>query len=224
MKKDKNTNEPVIAQNPTDTVMVNVGEEITDNVVQKEQEADIVENVTELEAVQPTEDVVQAENVAEEEEPSLEEVTGRTLSPGRIVLKRFFRSKLSMTGLVILVLLFIFSFFGPLFDFIPFIWGEQESDYSNSVTEEYATPVTIGPTTSSEYAVYDPTEGGSNTVYIINVSRPSNYLKPSGTHLLGTDDKGYDILSRLMYGGRISLTIGFVVVILETVLGVLLGG
>lgn len=224
MKKDKNTNEPIIAQNPTDTVMVNVGEEITDNTVQKEQETDIVENVTELESVQPAEDVVKAEESAEEEEPSLEEVTGRTLSPGRIVLKRFFRSKLSMAGLVILILLFLFSFFGPLFDFIPFIWGEQESDYSNSVTEEYATPVTISPTTSSEYAVYDDTEGGNNTVYIINVSRPSNYLKPSGTHLLGTDDKGYDILSRLMYGGRISLTIGFVVVILETVLGVILGG
>ena len=34
----------------------------------------------------------------------------------------------------------------------------------------------------------------------------------------------YDVFSRLMYGGRISLTIGFVVVLLETLLGVLLGG
>ena len=48
--------------------------------------------------------------------------------------------------------------------------------------------------------------------------------KPSWDHLLGTDEKGMDIFTRLMYGGRISLTIGFIVVILETLLGVLLGG
>ncbi len=50
------------------------------------------------------------------------------------------------------------------------------------------------------------------------------YLPPSGSHLLGTDGAGMDIMTRLMYGGRISLIIGFVVVILETIIGVVLGG
>ena len=50
------------------------------------------------------------------------------------------------------------------------------------------------------------------------------YESPSRTHLLGTDGNGMDILTRLMYGGRISLMIGFIVVILETILGVILGG
>ncbi len=50
------------------------------------------------------------------------------------------------------------------------------------------------------------------------------YLAPSTVHLLGTDGYGMDILTRLMYGGRISLLIGFVVVILETIIGVVLGG
>ena len=50
------------------------------------------------------------------------------------------------------------------------------------------------------------------------------YLAPSKAHLLGTDGAGMDILTRLMYGGRISLLIGFVVVILETIIGVVLGG
>lgn len=146
------------------------------------------------------------ENVVEEE--SIEEITGRTLSPGRIVLKRFFRSKLSMTGLIILVILFLFSFIGPLFDFFPFIWGERVSDESVTVTEEYGKEVTIG----------------DETVYIVTFAQPSNYLVPSGTHLLGTDDKGFDVFSRLMYGGRVSLTLGFVVIILETIIGVFLGG
>ena len=52
----------------------------------------------------------------------------------------------------------------------------------------------------------------------------SIHEKPSSAHWLGTDKHGMDVLTRLMYGGRISLTIGFVVVLLEAVLGVILGG
>ncbi len=150
-------------------------------------------------------------NESEDAEIALEEITGKTLSPGRLVLKRFFRSKLSMTGLIILVILFLFSFIGPLFTCFDFIWGEKEADKSQTVREEYYTEIT------------DP-EYGSDSVYVITYSEPSNYLKPSGTHLLGTDDKGFDVFSRLMYGGRVSLTVGFVVIILETIIGVFLGG
>jgi len=52
----------------------------------------------------------------------------------------------------------------------------------------------------------------------------NRYDKPSTKHLLGTDGNGMDILTRLMYGGRISLMIGFLVVIIETIIGVILGG
>lgn len=147
----------------------------------------------------------------EEEAREEEEISGRTISPTGMVLKRFFRSKLSMTGLIILLVLFAFSFLGPIFKFLPFVWGEKESDESHAVTEEYSTEVS------------DPTYGG-DSVYIVIYSYPTNYLQPSATHFLGTDDKGFDVFSRLMYGGRVSLTVGFVVVILETLFGVLLGG
>lgn len=50
------------------------------------------------------------------------------------------------------------------------------------------------------------------------------YAEPSRAHWLGTDTNGMDMLTRLMYGGRVSLVIGFIVVILETALGVVLGG
>jgi peptide/nickel transport system permease protein len=46
----------------------------------------------------------------------------------------------------------------------------------------------------------------------------------SGFHLLGTDKDGYDVFARLMYGGRISLIVGFVVVFLECILGIIMGG
>ena len=50
------------------------------------------------------------------------------------------------------------------------------------------------------------------------------YAKPSKTHILGTDGHGMDMLTRLMFGGRISLMVGFVTVILEVFIGVIMGG
>lgn len=50
------------------------------------------------------------------------------------------------------------------------------------------------------------------------------YSPPSKEHWLGTDGKGMDMLTRLMYGGRVSLMIGFIVEIISTVIGVILGG
>ena len=56
------------------------------------------------------------------------------------------------------------------------------------------------------------------------ITEINSYADPSKDHFLGTDDKGMDVFVRLMYGGKISLTIGFIVVILETLIGIVLGG
>jgi len=50
-------------------------------------------------------------------------------------------------------------------------------------------------------------------------------LKPFGYqgHILGTDELGRDMLSRLIYGGRLSLFMGFMPVILATLIGGFLG-
>lgn len=50
------------------------------------------------------------------------------------------------------------------------------------------------------------------------------YQAPSAAHPLGTDGRGMDLLTRLMYGGRVSLLIGFIVVAIETTIGVVMGG
>ena len=57
------------------------------------------------------------------------------------------------------------------------------------------------------------------TIYVID-----KFAAPSGTHVLGTDGDGFDVLARVMYGGRISLMVGFVVVSLQILLGVIMGG
>ena len=51
-----------------------------------------------------------------------------------------------------------------------------------------------------------------------------SYSAPSREHWLGTDKNGMDMLTRLMYGGRVSLTIGFIVELIATILGMILGG
>lgn len=47
---------------------------------------------------------------------------------------------------------------------------------------------------------------------------------PSSIHWLGTDKFGRDLLVRILYGARISLTVGFVASILNIIIGVLYGG
>ncbi len=50
------------------------------------------------------------------------------------------------------------------------------------------------------------------------------YASPSVEHPLGTDRNGMDMLTRLMYGGRVSLVIGFIVEFIGTFLGIIFGG
>jgi len=46
---------------------------------------------------------------------------------------------------------------------------------------------------------------------------------PGAGHPLGTDDTGYDMLGRIMYGGQISLEVGFAAAGIATLLGVIVG-
>lgn len=57
----------------------------------------------------------------------------------------------------------------------------------------------------------------------IRISLSERLQPPSMTHWFGTDEVGRDILSRVMYGARISLRIGIVVVSIAGVLGTVIG-
>lgn len=63
-------------------------------------------------------------------------------------------------------------------------------------------------------APYDPLQSNFRT----------RLLPPSPEHWFGTDHFGRDVLSRVIYGGRLSLEIGFLVVLATAVFGTLIGG
>lgn len=63
-------------------------------------------------------------------------------------------------------------------------------------------------------APYDPVRDQALT---------ERFGQPSSAHLLGQDELGRDILSRLIYGARISLTAGLAAVVFATVVGTLVG-
>lgn len=48
-------------------------------------------------------------------------------------------------------------------------------------------------------------------------------IGPSAYHWLGTDDQGRDILSRLMFGAQISLTVGIAATLIEVAFGIVVG-
>ena len=147
--------------------------------------------------------------VVEETEVPLDKNV-RLMSPGMMVVRRFFRSKLSIVGLIMVIGLFLFSFVGPL---VYTQWGEIELDESGKV--EYATAETTYTVNGVTYTVRQTVEK----------SLKDNFLAPpSAEHILGTDNEGYDIFVRLMYGGRISLIVSFLAVFLITIFGVILGG
>lgn len=199
----KNVNIADIADNA-----VNEQTLVQDENVEQTQTEECVTDVTEQTASQ------NEENTQDEEKDDKNdnvEYVYKEMSPLRMVGRRFFRSKLSIVGLVMIVFLILFSFLGPV---VYDKWGEETVDRS--------------PVVTTIRNVYEKTNENGETIKIREVvqheSGINSYADPSKDHLLGTDDKGMDVFVRLMYGGRISLTIGFIVVILETLIGIVLGG
>ena len=56
-----------------------------------------------------------------------------------------------------------------------------------------------------------------------NIDVQNILMPPSSTHFFGTDDLGRDVCSRMIWGARISLAVGFVSVGISTIIGITLG-
>ena len=152
----------------------------------------------------------------------------KLMSPGMMVVRRFFRSKLSIVGLVMVISLFLFSFVGPL------VFADQ--GYLNEYGQTVFDPnngkwgeIEIDQTGRTNYATSETTytvNGVTYTIHQTTVTQLRDNFKsgPSKEHILGTDSQGYDIFVRLMYGGQISLIVSFMAVFLMTIFGIIMGG
>lgn len=136
----------------------------------------------------------------------------QVMSPGRMVAKRFFRSKLSITGLIMIISVFLFSFLGPVVVNATWQYGE---------TQVFKIPRNSAMVTTADFQAPD---GKRYDYYDESISVVNFKTPPSKEHWLGTDTSGFDVFVRLMYGGRISLIIAFLVIFLEMLIGVTLGG
>ena len=151
---------------------------------------------------------VSIDNVAVVDDEPLDKNV-KLMSPMRMVLRRFFRSKLSIIGLVMIVSLFLFCWMGPLF------WTASPSELTtnNSMSYEKNTVIFVDEN-GVEHKFYQILEDKKDV---------DTLGAPSASNPLGTDQTGYDVLARLMYGGRVSLTVSFIAVFVITILGVIFG-
>ena len=99
----------------------------------------------------------------------------------------------------------------------------RQRDFS---TEQYASdgamrgwypPIPFGPTEQDLRAIFKPP--GFTAADTGELSRSTDAVP----HLLGTDDTGSDVLVRMIYGTRISLTVGFIAVGLYISIGIVVG-
>ena len=134
----------------------------------------------------------------------------RLMSPTRMVMRRFFRSKLSVVGLIMVVGLFLFCWIGPL---VYTQWGETQQDDSGKT--EYTQQSVTYTVDGEEYTLVQVVETGKKI---------NSLAEPNATHLFGTDKDGRDVFTRLMYGGRISLAVSFIAVFAITLFGIVFGG
>ncbi len=94
------------------------------------------------------------------------------------------------------------------------VWQRLRRDPASILCMIVLSVIVLGAVLAPWIAPHDPTLG--------SVLRR---LKPVGTpgHILGTDELGRDMLTRLLYGGRLSLLMGFAPVLLALAIGGTLG-
>ena len=103
---------------------------------------------------------------------------------------------------------------------------DEEGGTSSAITpDDSQMPDDTPQSATAEYDISFDAATNSWSVLQEQTSRQyDKYSAPSKEHLMGTDGYGMDMLTRLMYGGRVSLMIGVIVIVIETVIGVIFGG
>ncbi|HEO70539.1 MAG TPA: ABC transporter permease [Candidatus Hydrogenedentes bacterium] len=141
----------------------------------------------------------------------------------RLVWRQFRRNRLAILGLVLIALLFVVALGAP------FIAGERPIGMKrDGKTYWLSNVINYKDLVAIDFRDWEPAEGDWAIRPPIPHSPLSQKLrdrleKPCKKHLLGTDDRGRDVLSRMVWGTRISISIGFVAVGIAVLIGVFFG-
>ncbi len=180
--EERNVPDDIVENAATPDVMPDANTVNDDNTVAPD--LNVVENPsasvsdsTVAEAVLEQETTAVANSVALDSDPINRPIEGeqkkaeealadrvRVVSPMKLVVKRFFRSKLSVIGLAVFLAVLLFSFLGPVF--VP--WGESEVDRSPAQRIQY---------NNISYTANDPNdptnEDKKYTYYVIDFNHPT---------------------------------------------------
>ena len=166
---------------------------------------------------------------------SLSEFAHRPENYWTIVVRQFRRNRIAVASLWVVLALFLLALSA---DFIasdkPLLMRYKGSIYS-PVLRDYAVALHLAQWQSefvnvsfkefvaehfsgSDWSVFPPLPFSPNDFDLKAAIRP-----PSRTHLLGTDEIGRDIASRMIHGSRVSLSVGFVAVGIYVFVGLIIG-
>lgn len=150
--------------------------------------------------------------------------------------QRFKSHRRGFYSLWIFSLLFIVSLFAEIiandkpllvsYDhqwFFPVVTQYAETRFGGEFETEadYTDPYVVGLIEQKGYLIWAPIRFSYDTINLNVVgSVPS---APDSVNWLGTDDKGRDVLARIIYGFRVSVLFGFALTIISSVIGVLVG-
>ncbi|KJY92961.1 ABC transporter permease [Vibrio neptunius] len=149
---------------------------------------------------------------------------------------RFRANKRGYWSLWIFMTLFLTSLFAELIAndkpllvkyqggwYYPVITQYAETEFGGEFETEadYTDPYVVELIEEEGHIIWPLIRFSYDTInFNISSSVPS---APDSVNLLGTDDKGRDVLARIIYGFRISVLFGFVLTIISSVIGVIVG-
>ncbi len=160
-----------------------------------------------------------------------------SLSPSKRAWLRFKKNKLGFWSLLIFSALVVLSLMADVLSndkplvvsYKGNLYFPIAKDYSEKTFDgDFATPADyLDPfikdklKTAPNWAIYPPNPYGPKTInYFAKSPNPS---APSADNLLGTDDRGRDLLAQLIYGFRLSVLFGLALTFIGVVIGVITG-
>jgi peptide/nickel transport system permease protein len=133
---------------------------------------------------------------------------------------RFRRSKLAIAALLYVAFMALLALLAPLVANRKPLLAKTVHGWRSPALADFwvEDPDIDRPSLDAIAAFYAPIPFSPNTIDLA-----SRLERPTREHLLGTDDLGRDVLSRMIHGARVSLTVGLLATLLALVVGSFFG-